>query len=177
MPTPTRHGWSWGCLQPICQEQELLMFLSVGIKVRVSHLEEAQSKRGVTRGRRGFGAGHMHWRGGSVLPHRTGSAWGGPCGNGQAAKEGLVPPRQLRRDGLGSSQAPPSALPIYNAGTSPKSGMMEMGRGVGGGDMKFRGFVQKRCCDVCLQSGAAEFPQWLHSLHPSRVWWGYSLLQ
>lgn len=48
---------------------------------------------------------------------------GGPCGAGQAAKEGVVLPRQLRRDGLGSSQASPSALLTDNAGTSPKSGV------------------------------------------------------
>lgn len=52
------------------------------------------------------------------------AAHGGPCGAGQAAKEGLVPPRQIRRDGLGSSQASLSALLIDNAETSPKSGMM-----------------------------------------------------
>lgn len=151
MPPPTHGGQSWGCLQPIFQEQELLVFLPVGIKVRMPHPEEAQSKRGVTRGQRGFGAWHMHWRGGSALPHRTGSAWG-LCRAGQAAKEGLVPPRQLRKDGLGSSQASPSALLIGNGGTSPKSGMM----GGQGRHMKFRGFVQENpvmfVCSLGLQN-------------------------
>lgn len=73
------------------------MFLPVGIKVRVPRPEEAQSKRGVTRGQRGFGAWHMHRRGGSALPHGTGSAWGsvqgwsgcqGGVGASQAAQEG-----------------------------------------------------------------------------------------
>lgn len=78
---------------------------------------------------------------------------GCPCRAGQAAKEGLVPPRQLRRDGLGSSQASPSALPIDNAGTSPKLGMMEVG-----GHMEFRGFVEKNAVMFVCSLGLQNFP-------------------
>lgn len=82
------------------------------------------------------------------------AAHGGPCRAGQAAKERLVPPRQLRRDGLGSSQASSICPPHRQCRNLPKI-RQDWG---GGGHMKFRGFVQENAVMFVCSLGLQNFP-------------------
>lgn len=65
-------------------------------------------------------------------------------------------------------------LPSSQTMQEPPQNQALMG---GGGAHEIQRVCTRKCCYVCLQSGAAEFLQQLHSLHASRVCWVYSLLQ
>ena len=118
MTPPARRDQSRGRLRPVCEEQEPPPFPPVGFKVGVPHPEEAQSERGVTRGRRGVGAWHMH-RGGhlsSCLTKRAASLMSGQrlgvwMGLFVLPRRGRCPPDSS--GGTGWQQSGSSILPPH----------------------------------------------------------------
>lgn len=69
---------------------------------------------------------------------RAGQCLGGPYGAGHAAKEGLVPLRQLKKDELASDNGS-SIVPPHRQ----RRNLSKIRHDSGGGDLKFRGSVKK----------------------------------
>lgn len=136
----------------------------------------SERERGYTRPERLWCTAHASGWVSQWLPYETctllgrGSGWGSVqecscCQGGVGAPLGSS--RGMGWQRSGSFIVPPR-------GQCRK--LSEIRHDGGGGHIKFRGSVQKNAVMFARSLGLQKLPQRFHSLHPSRVWWGYSLL-